>query len=116
MPRRRDDQLLRALGVRIQSLRLDRGLTQEQLARQVELKPATISRLECGSLNTSLSNLVRIADVLEVTLSELVDLEGVVPERRTPAEEQQLLMVFRELDVERRELAQRLVAELARGS
>lgn len=114
MPRRRDEQLLRTLGARIQAIRLDRGLTQEQMARMVELRPATISRLECGALNTSLANLSRIAVVLEVGLSELLDVELDVPAATTPPDEQALLSAYRSLDEERRRIALRLVEGLGR--
>lgn len=114
MPRRRDEQLQRTLGARIQAIRLERGLTQEQMARMVDLRPATISRLECGTLNTSLANLSRIAVALEVGLSELLDVEIEVPEASIPPDEQALLSAYRALDEERRRIALRLVEGLGR--
>jgi len=115
MPRLRDDQLLRALGARIQAIRNDRGFTQEQLAREVDLRPATISRLECGTLNTSLSNLAQIASVLEVTLAELVSLGQAVPELESPRDEAELLRAYRSLDEERKGIARRLIVGLGRA-
>ena len=114
MPRRRDEQLLRTLGARIQSIRLERGFTQEQMARMVDLRPATVSRLECGALNTSLANLSRIAVALEVSLSELIDVEIEVAEASTPPDEQALLGAYRGLDDERKRIALRLVEGLGR--
>jgi transcriptional regulator with XRE-family HTH domain len=114
MPRRRNDQLLSALGTRIQTLRVARGLTQEQMAQEVGLRPTTISRLECGSLSTGLANLALIAASLEVKLSELLDIESYVPPRETPVDEAELLRLYRVLDKEKKEIARRLIGELGR--
>lgn len=60
------------VGMNIRKLREARGLTQEELASGAELKQSHISKLESGVSEGSLSSLRRIADVLNVPISELL--------------------------------------------
>ena len=46
-------------------LRLAKGLTQEELARVLNTKQASIARLESGSLLPSLSMVKKVADALD---------------------------------------------------
>ncbi len=64
-----------AFGDRVRSIRAKRGISQEQLADLAELDRTYISGVERGIRNISLLNIVKIADALEVKLSEL--LEGI---------------------------------------
>jgi transcriptional regulator with XRE-family HTH domain len=59
-----DDQLLKLIGERVAQLRLDRNLTQEQVAVQAGLGLRTVQRLELGAAATQLSGFVRICRVL----------------------------------------------------
>ena len=45
--------------------RLEKGLTQKELARKIGTKQSAISRLESGSYNPSLSILRKVADALD---------------------------------------------------
>lgn len=58
------------VGERIKVLRKNAGLTQEQLAEQVGLDARHLSRLEVGRHFPSLDSLERIAQVLNVPLTE----------------------------------------------
>lgn len=62
-------------GQRLKFLREIRGLTQEQLARAVNLEYQTISRIETGMYFTSYENLTKIASVLNVPLKKLFEFE-----------------------------------------
>lgn len=59
------------LGQRIRKLRKENGLTQERLALMVNIQQSYLSRLEAGDRNPSFDLLVKIADALGMTLSEL---------------------------------------------
>lgn len=59
------------LGARIRALREERRLTQDALADRAFLSRAYWSFLERGEKTASLDTLVRIAEVLDVSLSEL---------------------------------------------
>jgi len=49
-------------------LRLSKGLTQEELAKKLHTKQASIARLESGSSLPSLSTVKRVAEALDAEL------------------------------------------------
>jgi transcriptional regulator with XRE-family HTH domain len=54
------------------SIRKDRKLTQAQLAELLDIQPRLISRWETGETKPQFDHMVRLADVLQVTIDELV--------------------------------------------
>jgi len=64
-----------ALGKRIQKLRLEAGLTQEQLAEKAELSLKHLGELERGRGNPALSSMESLAQALEISLSEMLNYE-----------------------------------------
>jgi len=71
-----DETILTALGGRLAQHRLDRNLTQAQLAAQAGISKRTLERLESGAVATQLSAFIRVCRVLG-----LVDrLEAMIPE------------------------------------
>lgn len=60
-----------ALGTRVLELRKLRGWTQDELALRVKRSKQTISRLEKGKQNLKLSEILAVAEALEVPVSEL---------------------------------------------
>lgn len=62
----------RAIGQRIRSSRLRRELTQEVLAELTNLSNQHISNIETGSTKLSLQTLVKIANVLDTSVDELL--------------------------------------------
>jgi SOS-response transcriptional repressor LexA len=80
------------LGQTIKKLRILAGLTQEQLAQKVGVTKANVSKYEAGAHAPEMERLARLADVLGVSVSELMrlaerggnfnegpDIEGTVP-------------------------------------
>ena len=63
----------RVFGARVQYLRKQRGLTQEQLAERIERTVDTISNIERGFSSTRLETAFAIARELGCTVSELFD-------------------------------------------
>lgn len=59
-------------GKLIAKLRKDKGLTQQQLADQMNLSNKTISKWESGAGSPDISNLPVLADVLGITVDELL--------------------------------------------
>ena len=60
------------MGQRIKAKRKKVGLTQEKLSELVEVAPSYISEIERGTSICSLAVIVKIANVLELNLDNLV--------------------------------------------
>ncbi|WP_371131622.1 helix-turn-helix domain-containing protein [Sediminibacterium sp.] len=72
-PYYRDDEFLLKIGSRIRELRLQKGLTQMDLAFKCNDKDySQINRVELGKVNFSVSYLLLIAEALDVNPKELV--------------------------------------------
>ena len=71
-----DEATLRELGDRLARIRLDRNLTQAQLADHAGLSKRTVERLESGEVATQLSGFVRVCRALDL----LDRLDTLVPE------------------------------------
>lgn len=69
----RDDEFLRGIGAKIRAHRLQRGMTQMDLAFACNDKDySQINRIELGKVNFSVSYLSLIAKVFGVTPQELL--------------------------------------------
>lgn len=69
----RDDIFLKKVGEKVRQLRLEKGLTQMDLAFACNDKDySQINRIELGKVNFSVSYLSLIAKVLEVTPQDLM--------------------------------------------
>ena len=69
------DNVLLAFGLRVKQLRLGKNLSQEKLAQICDLDRTYISGIERGTRNVSLLNIAKVADALDVSLSELLQFE-----------------------------------------
>ncbi|KAB0265027.1 helix-turn-helix domain-containing protein [Microvirga brassicacearum] len=58
-------------GSRIKQLRLERGLTLQQLGKRCELAASTISKVEQNHISPTYENVLRLADGLHVDVAEL---------------------------------------------
>ena len=65
------DTLLERFGHTVRERRLDRNLSQEDLADLCCLHRTYISDIELGKRNVSLTNIEKVAIALGITLSEL---------------------------------------------
>ena len=64
------------LGKRIKELRKKRGLTQEQVAELINMEQNSISIIESGRNFPTLVTLEKIANVLDVSLSDFFNYES----------------------------------------
>lgn len=62
------------IGGNVRKIRMEKGLTQEQLAEETELSLAAIQKLEAGQSGSRVETLIRIAIALEVSLDILTDI------------------------------------------
>ena len=68
-------QLQQKIGQRIRTLRESKGITQQDLAAACNFEKTNMSRIEAGRTNPTISTLYKISQALEITISELVDVE-----------------------------------------
>jgi transcriptional regulator with XRE-family HTH domain len=61
-----DEAVLSELGGRLAQVRLERNLTQAQLAEQAGVSKRTVERLESGSVATQLTGFIRVCRVLDL--------------------------------------------------
>lgn len=66
------EHLLKKLGGRIRAIRIDKGLSQVELANSIGKDQQSIQRLEAGNINPSFYYLYELAKGLEVDLNEIL--------------------------------------------
>ncbi|HEV2859364.1 MAG TPA: helix-turn-helix transcriptional regulator [Solirubrobacterales bacterium] len=69
-----DARGLAALGTAIQTLRLQAGLSEHELAARAELPPQSLTAIEAGQEEPTWGDLRRIAGGLEASLESLLEL------------------------------------------
>ncbi|MGM9568752.1 MAG: helix-turn-helix domain-containing protein [Phascolarctobacterium sp.] len=71
------NERIRLVGNRLKLLRIQKGLGQNEVARMMGISQAHLSNIEGGRSNITLSNLLKLHDVLEVPMADLfVDIDG----------------------------------------
>lgn len=63
----------KGLGAALRELRLERGLSQEEVAHRASLHPTWISHLESGRENPAWGTVRRLAAALDVSLGALAE-------------------------------------------
>ena len=61
-----------AVGKRINNLREDQNIPQQDIAAICNIEKSNLSRIEVGNTNPTIYTLSKIADKLSITLSELL--------------------------------------------
>ncbi len=62
---------MKVFSVRLKELRLKKGLTQTELGEKVGVKQNTFTNWENGKREPNFENLIKLADLLEVSLDWL---------------------------------------------
>ena len=68
-------KILENLGKNIKKYRLDRELTQEELANKIGVHQTYIGKLEIGKINPSVKKLFKISRALGIKLSNIFDFD-----------------------------------------
>ncbi|MEM7038370.1 MAG: helix-turn-helix transcriptional regulator [Bacteroidota bacterium] len=71
--------LIDAFGKRIRTLRKEKGLSMEEFAALCEVEYRQIGKIERGETNPTLNTISILAEVLEISLSDLMDFEYSAP-------------------------------------
>lgn len=110
-------ELLKVIAmIKIKEIRMLRGLSQIRLAELLSVEPATINRYEKGTRECSYDVLVRLADILQVSVDQLLG-RKIVP--MAPAlgnlseEEYSLILKYRELDESHKAIISSVLATTA---
>ena len=70
-----EQDFLKKVGARIKMLRTAKGISQQKMAIEAfNTDKSNISRLESGRINPSIYTLYKVADYLEISLSDLVNI------------------------------------------
>ena len=109
-PTRRAAQDHAQMGERLRAVRRARGLSLRELAKQLDVSPSLISQVETGRASPSVSTLYAIAQVLSVSVDDLLFDEADRPRRTSPvraatAPDQPVIPVQRGTDRSRIRLA-----------
>lgn len=62
------------LGNRIKQLREQKKMSQQELASACDFEKSNMSRIEAGNTNPTYYTLVKVAQALDIKLSELMDI------------------------------------------
>lgn len=71
----RDDKLVIQFGNRLKQLRLEKGFSQEKLAKEAGITFTYISKIEHGKVNTSLCHMGALAKALKIPIQEILNFE-----------------------------------------
>lgn len=69
-----DSKLYRVFGSRLRALREEKSVTQEELARRVDLSRTSITNIEKGRQRIMLHQVVELAEALETDVGALIPL------------------------------------------
>lgn len=64
---------LKNLGERIRDLRIEKGISQAQLARSIGKRQQSIQRLESGKFNPTVKYLLAVAKGMELSMKKLLE-------------------------------------------
>lgn len=86
------------MGVFLQELRKEQGLTQEQLGEKLHISGKTISRWETGTYIPPVEMLLALSELYGVSMNELVAGERLTPEELPVKAEENLTAVMKDND------------------
>lgn len=110
------DEIVILFGRRLRERRLERGMTQAELASQAQVTMNYISRLEGGGAAAGIDLAARLATALGVTIADLLPMPTVPPEELTVMREQAQKLFASLLESEDRAVLSLLTQLLARLS
>lgn len=58
------------IGRRIKIIRIERGITQTSLAKELGISQTNMSNIECGRVSVTVQNLLKLRELLHCTMAE----------------------------------------------
>ncbi|MEK6697671.1 MAG: helix-turn-helix transcriptional regulator [Nitrospirota bacterium] len=97
------------VGLRIKHVRKTRGLSQEKLSEKVAMSSKYLSSIERGKENPTLDTFIKLAQALNVEISELFNYAG---EKSVQESKKYLLDLMKGSDKEKLDLAVKMLRAL----
>lgn len=70
------DEYLKKVGTNIKRIRLEKGIKQIDLAYLCNFEKQNMQRIEAGNTNPTLKTLLKIAEMLDVNVIDLIDIKS----------------------------------------
>ncbi|HJY13330.1 MAG TPA: helix-turn-helix transcriptional regulator [Flavobacterium sp.] len=71
----RNTEFIIAFGDKLKKLRIEKKISQEELANSSDIPISQIGRIERGEINTTISTIYAISQALEIDIKELFDFQ-----------------------------------------
>ncbi len=113
MPKQSRTPAPETVGARIRALRLDRGMTQDQLAVACDVSRSAVAQWETDRAGQLRGNITRIADALATTVEHI--LQGERPSAQITGDELALLRLYRQCEPEDKSFLVRTARKLAKA-
>ncbi|MEC0370695.1 helix-turn-helix domain-containing protein [Paenibacillus chibensis] len=107
-----EQDILLRVGARIRELRKDKGLTQEALGEKGGFHFSYIGQIERGEKNVALLNLAKIAEALEVDISQLFTQPHQDNGERSKADIQEINYMLSQQNAQKVAMAKNVVKEI----
>ena len=69
--------IFKKIGLKIKLLRIERKISQQDLAAACNFEKSNLARIESGRTNPTIATLLKICQVLDVSISQLFDFEDI---------------------------------------
>lgn len=106
------NNLYEQIGESIRLLRLKNGMSQQELAEELELTRSSISTWEIGANGPSVENLVNLAEIFETTVDSVLGLRNRTAEKST-IRERNLDYLYGELPDDYKEVVETIIRSLS---
>ncbi len=70
-------EIFKKIGLKIKLLRIERKISQQDLAAACNFEKSNLARIEAGRTNPTVATLLKICQILEVPISQLFDFEDI---------------------------------------
>lgn len=70
-------EIFKKIGLKIKLLRIERKISQQDLAAACNFEKSNLARIEAGRTNPTVATLLKICQVLEVPITQLLDFEDI---------------------------------------
>lgn len=70
-------EISKKIGQRIKTLRLERKITQQDLAAACNFEKSNLARIEAGRTNPTIGTLEKICQALDINISQLFDFQDI---------------------------------------